>query len=81
MLADGSLTMADIEQEIRLGFFRPSLLWDIVVRPLVPKVLWPVCDVINTWKDGLKRYQPHREVYLAKKRRALAEKNQAKQLA
>lgn len=81
MLADGSLTMADIEQEIRLGFFRPSLLWDIAVRPLVPRVLWPVCDVINMWRDGLKRYQPHREVYLAKKRRALAEKNQAKQVA
>lgn len=81
MLADGSLAMADIEQEIRLGFFRPSLLWDIAVRPSVPRVLRPVCDVINMWRDGRKRYQPHREVYLAKKRRALAEKNQAKQVA
>lgn len=80
MLENGSLTREELEQEIRLGYFRPSLLWDITTRPSIPSFLRPVCDVINEWRDAAKRYQPHREVYLAKKRRALAEKQCSKPL-
>jgi len=81
MLADGSLTREDLEQEIRLGYFRPSLRWDITTRPSISVRIRPLFDVINEWRDTMKRYQPHRDVYLAKKRRALAEKQCAKPLA
>ncbi|HET9868792.1 MAG TPA: hypothetical protein VFQ06_15945, partial [Nitrospira sp.] len=52
----------------------PSLLWDLRIRPAIPSVLRPPFDVINTWRDTMKRYQPHRDVYLAKKRRAASAK-------
>ena len=74
MLADGSLAMDELKQEIDLGYFRPSLLWDLRIRPAIPSVLRPPFDVINTWRDVMKRYQPHRDVYLAKKRRAASAK-------
>ncbi len=77
MLGDGSLSMDDLKQEIEMGYFRPSLLWDISTRPTVPAVLHSLCDVLNGWRDTMKRYQPHREVYLAKQRRAKAEKQLA----
>ena len=81
MLDNGSLTMDELEQEVRRGYFRPSLLWDITSRPSIPAGIRPLFNVINGWRDSLKRYQPHREVYLAKKRRALAEKQHAKSSA
>lgn len=74
MLEDGSLSIRDLEQEIALGYFRPSLLWDIRARPTIPSALLPVFDVVNGWLDKSKRYQPHREVYRAKQRRTLAAK-------
>jgi hypothetical protein len=57
-----------------LGYFRPSLLWDLRTRPTIPSVLRPLFDVINTWRDTMKRYQPHRDVYRAKRRRAASAK-------
>lgn len=81
MLNDGTLTAMELEEEIRLGFFRPSLLWDIASRPSVPRFLWPLCDAVNTWRDTLKNYTPHREVYLAKQRRLQTEKDRAGQSA
>ena len=74
MLENGSLSIGELEREIALGYFRPSLLWDIRMRPRIPSVLLPVCDVMNGWLDKAKQYQPHREVYRAKQRRTLAAK-------
>lgn len=81
MLEDGALTLGELEREIQLGFFRPSLSWDILRRPSIPACLRPAFDVLNEWRDTMKRYQPHRQVYLAKKRRAEAERQAIKSFA
>lgn len=78
MLQNGALKVDELEAEIRLGFFRPSLFWDIKYRPYVPALCWPVCNVVNTWRDALLQYRPHRKVYEAKQQRLLAEEEHAR---
>ncbi|MEZ5653648.1 MAG: glycosyltransferase [Burkholderiaceae bacterium] len=67
MLRDGSLTQTEIDKEIELGYFRPSLVRDIQYRHLVPRLLWPLFDARNAAYDKLKGYKPHKAVYEAKK--------------
>jgi hypothetical protein len=77
MLDDGSLTIEELESEIRLGFFRPSLVWDARYRHAVPRALWPICDMLNGYRDSLRRFRPHRSVYEAKRRRLTVEASSA----
>lgn len=81
MLNEGALRMEDLEQEIALGYFRPSLLWDISYRASLPKGLLPLWDIVHSLLDRVKRYRPHRDVYLAKRRRLQADHEEAKQAA
>jgi len=77
MLGNDSLTKEDLRREVQMGFFRPSLERDIMRRSALPRGLWPLWDAANSWLDRVKRYKPHREVYLAKKRRQEAERRQS----
>ncbi|HVE52832.1 MAG TPA: glycosyltransferase [Ramlibacter sp.] len=72
MLADGSLQWAAVQQEIALGFFRPSLARDIRWRHLLPKALHGAWDRWNAARDKLAGYVPHKAVYEAKRERQKA---------
>ena len=74
MLKNGALSRAELQQEIDLGYFRPSLMLDIQYRHLLPKVLHRVWDAGNIFSDKLRGYVPHRDVYATKKRRLAAVK-------
>jgi hypothetical protein len=69
MLQDGTLSLRELEEEIRLGYFRPSLLRDIRGSRWLPRFLAPVMRWLNEADDARRGYQPHREVYKAKQRR------------
>lgn len=69
MLADGSLDWSTLEEEVRLGYFRPSLLRDIRYGHLVPKFLRTLFNQNNEAMDKLKGYVPHKAVYELKRLR------------
>ena len=72
MLADGSLDWATLEQEVKLGYFRPSLLNDIRYGHLVPIFLRALFNNSNAAIDKLKGYIPHKAVYEMKRERKKA---------
>jgi lipopolysaccharide biosynthesis glycosyltransferase len=72
MLREERLREADIREEIRLGYFRPSLLRDIKYRHLIPSFLLPVWDRKNSVSDKLSGYVKHKAVYEAKRIRQQA---------
>lgn len=67
MLADGSLKMSQIEEEVRLGYFRPSLIKDIKYRHFIPSFLHAIWDKKNEAADKLAGYIPHKAVYEQKR--------------
>jgi lipopolysaccharide biosynthesis glycosyltransferase len=67
MIRDGKLTWAQIEEEIKLGYFRPSLIKDIKYRHLVPSFLHAAWDKKNEAMDKLTGYIPHKAVYEQKR--------------
>lgn len=69
MLADGALNLATLDEEVRLGYFRPSLLRDIRYGHLVPKFLRTLFNRSNAAMDKLKGYVPHKAVYEIKRMR------------
>ncbi|MBV4539623.1 glycosyl transferase [Pseudomonas vlassakiae] len=69
MLADKSLTEAAIAEEIKLGYFRPSLIRDIKYRHLIPAFMHKIWDAKNAAFDRLSGYIPHKAVYEAKRKR------------
>ncbi|WLG96477.1 glycosyltransferase [Pseudomonas sp. FP198] len=69
MLTDGTLTEAQIQEEIDLGYFRPSLLRDIKYRHWLPSFLHGLWDKKNEAADKLSGYIPHKAVYEAKRHR------------
>lgn len=69
MLKNGSLTRAELQEEIRLGHFRPSLLRDIAVYHKTPRPLRFALRYANYFSDKTAGFIPHKEVYAAKKRR------------
>ena len=75
MLGNGSLDWGMLEAEVRLEYFRPSLLYEIRYGHLVPKFLYPLFNHTNTILDKLKGYVPHKAVYDAKRLRAKAIKS------
>lgn len=72
MLADGSLTLAELNGEVRQGYFRPSLLRELRFGHRVPAMLKGVFNALNSMLDRLQGYVPHRAVYAAKKARQQA---------
>lgn len=74
MLSQGAITFSQIIEEIKLGYFRPSLIRDIKLRNRVPKLLLPLFDFFNEVVDRLQGYRPHRNVYIEKRRRLKAMK-------
>jgi glycosyltransferase involved in cell wall biosynthesis len=72
MLAERKLTEADIQNEIDLGYFRPSLLRDIKYRHRIPSFLHVWWDRMNAATDKASGYIKHKAVYEAKKVRLKA---------
>ena len=60
MLAAQTLTYDDIQKEIDLGYFRPSLIADLRWGHRVPSVVKPLFQRLLSLLD--KTYQPHQEV-------------------
>lgn len=74
MLEDGSLTWQELNQEIDLGYFRPSLMRDLKYGNWLPEILKPAFYKANNLLDKQRRYQPHKEAYRLKKIREEAMK-------
>ena len=79
MINNGTLTWKEIEQEIELGYFRPSLIRELKFGQYIPKRLQPIFSQINNFLDKLSHFKPHKEVYQLKKIRETAI-NRQKQL-
>ena len=75
MVSEKKLDEAAIQEEIDLGYFRPSLLRDIKYRHLIPSFLLGLWDLKNAATDKLAGYVKHKAVYEAKRvrKRALKE--------
>ncbi len=72
MLADGSLKWREISEEVRLGYFRPTVLRDLRYRGRVPRPLRPLLDRWNSITDRRIGFEKHKSVYIAKRRRQAA---------
>jgi hypothetical protein len=72
MLADGSLTPAELQGEIDLGYFRPSLWRELWWGRWVPKALAGPFHRLNKALDRAAGFVAHKDVYAAKKRREQA---------
>ena len=67
MLNNGSLKLKDIEEEIKLGYFRPSLIRDIRYSQWIPNFWQKPFQKANKLLDKQSNYKPHQEVYNLKK--------------
>lgn len=67
MLSDGTLSWKEIQAEIDLGFFRPSLLRDIRWRNRLPRFLLPAFDRRSRALDEARAFVAHKAVYEQKK--------------
>lgn len=67
MLKDGTLKWEDLQREIDLGYFRPSLIQDVKYRHLIPSFLAGMFDKKNAAGDRLFGYVKHKEVYESKR--------------
>jgi hypothetical protein len=72
MLDEGVLTAAELQKEIDLGYFRPSLMKDIRWRHRLPKFMLAMWDRRNALADKAAGYVPHKAVYEAKRARQKA---------
>ncbi len=61
MLKNGALTRSQLQAEVNLGYFRPSLLIDVQWGHRVPTPLHPQFQKLMNWLD--KSYTAHKEVY------------------
>jgi lipopolysaccharide biosynthesis glycosyltransferase len=78
MLRNGVLTKHQLENEVALGHFRPSILFDVRYRHILPYWLRSIFDKRNVVSDRLSGYVPHKEIYAQKK---IRKKIMEKQLA
>jgi len=69
MIADGSLDPVVLENEIRAGHFRPSLMRDIRYGHRIPRFLHSLFNKKNALFDSISGYEPHRSVYAKKRER------------
>jgi lipopolysaccharide biosynthesis glycosyltransferase len=75
MLRNGVLTKQQLENEVALGHFRPSILFDVRYRHILPHWLRSIFDKRNVVSDRLSGYVPHKEIYAQKKiRKKMLEK-------
>lgn len=74
MLKDGSLERSQLQTEIELGHFRPSLMLDLQLGHRVPPALRPGFQKLMRLLD--KSFKPHKAVYGLKKIRVNAIKAQ-----
>lgn len=81
MLSDGSLIWSEVQTEIALGYFRPSLARDIKWRHLVPRALLGGFDRANQALDAASGYAMHKAVYEAKRARDRVIKEYERRLA
>jgi hypothetical protein len=81
MLADSALRIEQLQQEIDMGHFRPSLMRDIRWGNLVPPLLRSTFNRLNEGMDRARGFVAHRKVYEAKRRRMAAVRAQEKSLA
>lgn len=72
MLSNGSLRVEELDEEIRLGYFRPSLRLDIKIGHKVPALLKPFYNFALKFFDRILGFIPHRAVYATKKKRDIA---------
>ena len=72
MLADGSLTIEELEEEINREYFRPSLLPELKYAQYIPSSLKLLFHTYLRFLDKKAGYQPHQEVYQLKKMRLQA---------
>lgn len=72
MMAERVLNSSTIQEEVSLGYFRPSLLRDIKYRQYIPSFLHGVWDKKNAAADKLSGYVAHKAVYEAKRIRQRA---------
>lgn len=72
MLKNRKLTVDAVQEEIDLGYFRPSLLRDVRYRHRIPQRLRALWDQKNATRDALSGYVKHRSVYDAKRARQAA---------
>lgn len=72
ILKEGKLTIDMVQEEINLGYLRPSLIKDIKWRHFIPRFLHGFWDRKNTISDRLAGYIPHKAVYEAKRVRQKA---------
>jgi lipopolysaccharide biosynthesis glycosyltransferase len=77
MLKTGALNIAELENEIALGYIRPSLIRDIKYGHYIPKFLGGLTAKYNASFDASKKYVPHREVYALKRIRLEAMRAEA----
>lgn len=78
MLRNGILTKHQLENEVALGHFRPSILFDVRYRHILPYWLRSIFDKRNVVSDRLSGYVPHKEIYAQKKfRKKIMEKQLA----
>lgn len=70
MLEDGSLSRAELEEEVRLGHFRPSLLRELARGPSRGGPLASARRLWDFLSDRAAGFFPHRAVYEAKRARA-----------
>jgi len=80
MLREGKLAPSDLQREIDLGYFRPSLARDIKYRHRLPSFLWGLWDRKNAMADKIAGYVPHKAVYEAKRIRQKAIKEYEQQM-
>lgn len=80
MLKNGTIQEEEIENEIKLGYFRPSLIKDIKYGHSIPYLIKKYLDKYNNWSDRKESYQPHQEVYRLKREREQAIKKINKSL-
>ena len=75
MLKNNSISMSEIQKEIDLGFFRPSLIKELKYGQMIPGFLQPFLQKSHEALDKKGEFKPHQEVYRLKKIRKKAMKN------
>lgn len=80
MLENSNLSLDDLNEEIRLKYFRKSLLRDLKYGKYIPFLLKPLFKQNLRALDKKAKYKPHREVSQLKKIRQQAVKDYEKSL-
>jgi hypothetical protein len=63
------LTLDEIQKEIDLGFFRPSLIRDLKYGKFIPEFWQASWQKSNELLDKTSNFKPHKEVYELKRQR------------